>query len=54
MSKAKHIDNGKAKQPHSLSSVLVMECLVIILVLNWLFKDRETPLFARKKGVDLV
>ena len=36
------------------ASVLVLECLVIILVLNWLFKDRETPLFARKKGADLV
>jgi len=34
----------------------VLECLVIILALNWLMKDRETPLFSfgRKKGVDLV
>ena len=36
------------------ASVLVLECLALILVLNWLMKDRETPLFARKKGVDLV
>ena len=36
------------------ASVLVLECLAIILVLNWLMKDRETPLFARRKGVDLL
>ena len=36
------------------AAVLVLECLAIILVLNWLMKDRETPLFARRKGVDLV
>ena len=36
------------------ASVLVLECLAIILVLNWLMKDRETPLFARKKGVELL
>ena len=35
------------------AAVLVLECLAIILVLNWLMKDRETPLFARKKGVEL-
>ena len=46
---------GRQKFGYGLTSsaVLVVECLVIILVLNWLFKDRETPLFARKKGVEL-
>ena len=47
---------GRQKFGYGLTSsaVLVLECLVIIIVLNWLFKDRETPLFARRKGVDLV
>ena len=36
------------------ASVLVLECLAIILVLNWLMKDREQPLFSRRKGVDLL
>ena len=29
------------------ASVLVLECLVVILVLNFIFKDRETPLLSR-------
>ena len=36
------------------ASVLVLECLAIILVLNWLMKDREQPLFSRRKGVNLL
>ena len=34
----------------SSAAVLVLECLVVILILNFLFKDRETPLFKRKGG----
>ena len=37
-----------------VKSWFLMKCLAIILVLNWLMKDRETPLFARRKGVDLL
>lgn len=34
----------------SAASVLVVECLIVILILNWLFKDREKPLLSRKGG----
>jgi len=40
----------------SAAAVLVLECLVVIMILNWLFKDREFPLFKRHslKGGDLA
>jgi len=31
------------------AAILVLECLVAILVLNWIFKDREKPLLARRE-----
>jgi len=34
----------------SAAAILVLECLIAILVLNFIFKDRETPLFRRKVG----
>lgn len=34
----------------SAAAILVLECLVAILILNWIFKDRETPLLKRKGG----
>ena len=34
----------------SAAAILVLECLVVIMILNWLFKDRETPLLKRKGG----
>lgn len=34
----------------SAAAILVLECLLVILILNWLFKDRETPLLKRKGG----
>ncbi|MEE1199696.1 MAG: sugar ABC transporter permease [Christensenellales bacterium] len=35
----------------SAAAILVLECLVAILVLNWIFKDREKSLLPRKGGV---
>lgn len=35
----------------SAASILVLECFVAILVLNWIFKDREKPMIARRRMV---
>jgi len=34
----------------SSAAILVIECLIVIMILNWLFKDRETPLLKRRGG----
>ena len=38
------------------AAILVLECLAVILVLNWLFKDREFPLIKKRsvKGGELT
>ncbi|MBE5773544.1 MAG: sugar ABC transporter permease [Clostridiales bacterium] len=37
----------------SAAAILVLECLVAILVLNWIFKDRERPILRRRGGAML-